>query len=242
MSSRKRDAFAPERVGQGIGVHARGHQPVLPAEKLEHLKNRGRIAARGGHVAKAGLVGACLLGAAVGEQRAFGRLSGAGGDGEAGRGVAAHCRRSGADHADQRHAARALHRLIAAGRMAAGDASRFMGDHGAQLVDRLEPGEKSGVEEDVLPARHEGVQIAVIDDVDVHRGRAETGGAEDRVGDLLQRALDLGVADEALGRGRRHGDGEHEPAQHEYPQPQRSPPSVAPIGKSWLKRAGRGRS
>ena len=49
-------------------------------------------------------------------------------------------------------------RLVAPGQVAAGDVAELVGDHRAQLVERVELGQEPGVDEDVLPAGDEGVR------------------------------------------------------------------------------------
>ena len=107
-------------------------------------------------------------------------------------------------------AARALQGRVAAYEMAAGDMADLMGDHGAQLVDRLEPLEQTGVQKNVVPARDESVHLGVLDDKDVYGIRVERRRAQDRVGDAVERAFDLGVADQGLGVCRPSGDDKRE--------------------------------
>ena len=113
-----------------------------------------------------------------------------------------------------------LQRLVAAGQVPAGDVAELVGDHRPELVDRAELGHQPGVDEDVLPAGHEGVRLAVVDDVDLDRGRVDPGGAEERVRDPPQRVLDLGVADQPPRR-RRSGRERHRHRQHARQEPQR---------------------
>ena len=113
-----------------------------------------------------------------------------------------------------------LQRLVAPRQVPAGDMAELVGDHRAELVDRAELGHQPGVDEDVLPAGHEGVRLAVVDDVDLHRGRIDPGGAEERVGDPPERVLDLGVADQAPRR-RLSGRERHRHRQHARQEPQR---------------------
>ena len=190
----------------GVGIDVEAQHRVLAPEVVQHVDHRVRITARSGEVAQARLVGARLLGAAVAERVAARRRAGAGGDGDAGPGRAADRRRSGAEHSDGGDAARALEHLVAAGLVAAGDVAELVGDHRADLVDRVELGQEAGMDEDVLAAGDEGVGVAVLDDVDADARRVEAGGAEERPGGALQRVLDLGVADQRQRRGRPGGE------------------------------------
>ena len=94
--------------------------------------------------------------------------------------------------------------------MAAGDMARLVRQHPGQLVRGLGGHEESGVDEDVLPARHEGVQDRIADDVEMHVAWLEARRPEDRVHDLAQGGLDLGVADDDDSRGLPHADAEHD--------------------------------
>ena len=65
--------------------------------------------------------------------------------------------------------------------------------------------DQPGVDEQVLAAGHERVQLVVAQDVDVDRFGVEPCRREDRIGDLADRGLDLGVADHRRRRGRQRG-------------------------------------
>ena len=72
--------------------------------------------------------------------------------------------------------------------------------------------DQPGVDEQILAAGDEGVQLGVVDEVDVDRFRVEPGCREDRVGDLANHGLGLGVTDQrgGVGRGRRQGQAERD--------------------------------
>src|SRR6185436_11471128 len=64
---------------------------------------------------------------------------------------------------------------------------------------------RAGMDEHIVPVDDEGIEGAVVDDVDIDGLRAEAGGLEDRLGIGPDQSLGLGVADETrgLGGGRR---------------------------------------
>ena len=89
----------------------------------------------------------------------------------------------------------------------------FVGDHADHFVGRLRLHERAGVDEDVAPVEHEGVERLVLHDADLDAARAETRRAEDRLRVVGEQVLDLGVADQRqplrIGRrsGAEHGGG-----------------------------------
>ena len=60
--------------------------------------------------------------------------------------------------------------------------------------------------EHVVPVDDEGVEVAVVDEVNADALRAEPGGAEDRFGVVADQRFRLGIADQALGLGRGRGE------------------------------------
>ena len=90
--------------------------------------------------------------------------------------------------------------------MAARDVPDLVRDHAGQLARVLRAHQEAGVEEQVHAAGDEGVQLIVLDDVDLDRIAPQSGRLKDRPGQLAQGVLDLGVADQAnlSGRLRRH--------------------------------------
>ena len=72
----------------------------------------------------------------------------------------------------------------------------FVRDHADHLVGRLRLHQRAGVDEDVAPVEHEGVEGIVLHDADLDAPGAEPGRAEDRLRVVGEQVLDLGVADE----------------------------------------------
>ena len=58
--------------------------------------------------------------------------------------------------------------------------------------------QRAGVDDHAPAARHEGVEVVVLDEHDLRVARAEAGGREDRLGVVAQERLDLRVADDGL--------------------------------------------
>ena len=139
-----------------------------------------------------------------------------------------------------------LLRFQGAAEVPAGDVAGLVGDHPGELVGTVGLQDQAGVDEQVLPARHERVQHRVVDDVDVDRFRIEPGGGEDRVGDAADRGLDLGIADQAHGVRRRRPDeqarrGHRAPATPPAPQgsPHLSSPPAAEASQRFRRRPRR---
>ncbi len=65
--------------------------------------------------------------------------------------------------------------------MAAGDVAGFVREHADQFVRILSRENEAGVEEDILPARDEGVKRGIIENVNVDVVGIETGRREDRI-------------------------------------------------------------
>ncbi|MEZ5837843.1 MAG: hypothetical protein R3D03_19305 [Geminicoccaceae bacterium] len=103
-----------------------------------------------------------------------------------------------------------------------------MGDHASHLIEALAAHQQAGVDEQVLPARDEGVQPRIGDHVDLHRIRIEPGCGEQRVGHAREDPFDLLVADELLGNGRLHGKHQRQQGQHQpCPETPRPRPRAA---------------
>ncbi|MNV19189.1 hypothetical protein D3C71_1100430 [compost metagenome] len=81
------------------------------------------------------------------------------------------------------------------------DVAGLVGDHAQKLVGGLGLQDQAGVQAHDAPARGEGVQVIVVDQQDFDFGRVQSHGVEHRLGPFVDDALDLGVADQALGRG-----------------------------------------
>jgi len=88
-----------------------------------------------------------------------------------------------------------------------------MRQHADHLIGRVGLQQQAGIDEDALPARHEGVDLTVVQHIDGHRLGIDPRRLEDRPGVEAQQALDLGIADEGrrllprllgIGLGKRH--------------------------------------
>ncbi len=90
--------------------------------------------------------------------------------------------------------------------MAAFDVAAFVRDHADQLIGRLCIHDRAGMHEHVVAVDDEGVEGAVVDDVDIDVLRAEPGGFKDRLRIGPQQRFRLSVADQPGGvrRGGRH--------------------------------------
>ena len=71
--------------------------------------------------------------------------------------------------------------------------------------------DQAGIDEFVLPAGDKGVELLVLDQIDVERARLEPGRLPDRRHHRPDIGLDLGVPDEGFGRG---GSGDGQRARH----------------------------
>ena len=97
--------------------------------------------------------------------------------------------------------------------MTAGDMAALMRNHADDLIGSLRIHQRAGMDEHVVPVDDEGVEGAVVDDVDVDRLSAQSGGVKDRLGIGLDQAFRLGIADHAGGvRGGRADQGNDEAA------------------------------
>ena len=66
--------------------------------------------------------------------------------------------------------------------MTAGDMAALMRNHADDLIGSLRIHQRAGMDEHVVPVDDEGVEGAVVDDVDVDRLSAQSGGVKDRLG------------------------------------------------------------
>ena len=82
-------------------------------------------------------------------------------------------------------------------KMAADDVAALMRDDADHLVGRLGGHQRAGMDEHVVAVHHEGVEAAVVDDVDLDALRAEAGSVEDGLGVSADQRLCFGVADDA---------------------------------------------
>ena len=199
----QRDAVAPERVVLRVGVGIGAEHLVLAAEMVEDLEHRVGVAAGGGEVAQAGLVGARLLGAAVGEQRC---------GAPPGWRRRRWRRRRRARRRPRRRRRRACRWRRCRRRRASAWSRRawwppVMWPSSWAITARTWSMLPSSVSSPVLtkmfwPPATKALGSGSCDDVEPHGRRVDPGGAEERVGDALQAVLDLGVADQG-GRCRR---------------------------------------
>ena len=83
--------------------------------------------------------------------------------------------------------------------MAAGDVAAFMGDDADDLIGCLGLHQQPGMDEHVLPIHDEGVEGAVVDDMDPDALRPEPRRGEDRLGVGSDQGLGFRVADDACG-------------------------------------------
>ncbi len=160
-----------------------------------------------------GLVGRGLLVLPVGEHHAHRGVGAAEGGAHAEltdlAGAGHGARRHGREADDLHHQSggfRFRHLAPQPRQVAAGDVAAFVGDHADQLIGRLGIHQRAGMDEHVVAVDDEGVEGAVVDDVDVDVLRAEPGGIEDRLRIGAQQRFRLGVADQSGGgirRGRR---------------------------------------
>src|SRR5262245_12772535 len=85
--------------------------------------------------------------------------------------------------------------------MTAGDMAALMRDHADDLIGCLRIHYGTGMNEHVVPVDDKGIESAVIDDVNVDRLAAQSGGVEDRLDIVLDKPFGLGIADHASGVG-----------------------------------------
>ena len=106
------------------------------------------------------------------------------------------------------------------GEMAAGDMAALMGDDPDHLIGRLGVHQHAGMNEHVMPVDDEGVEGAVVDEMDADVLRAEAGGGEDRLGVDADQRFRFGIADEpgSVHRGRGDQSG-REPADESRAEP-----------------------
>ncbi len=90
--------------------------------------------------------------------------------------------------------------------MPADDVAAFMGDDADHLVWRLGLHQRAGMDEHIVPVDDEGVEAAVVDDVNFDGLRAQPRSVEDRLGVGADQSLGLGIADHPGGIGRRRAD------------------------------------
>ena len=207
-------------MAAGEGVLLGVGDVLLLREALERHQHAAARLLGGIEERQARLVGGRFLLAALGHKRAHDDLVAAVHDALAGVaelvGVAAAgdaARNHEADAEDLREQGARLilgDARAQGGHVAAGDVARFVGDHADHLVGRLRLHQRAGVDEDVAPVEHEGVEGIVLHDADLDAPGAQTGRAEDRLRVVGEQVLDLGVADQRQPlRGGGHGSAQH---------------------------------
>ena len=85
--------------------------------------------------------------------------------------------------------------------MAAGDMTAFVGDNPDHLIGRLGVHQRAGMDEHVMSIDDEGVEGAVVDEMDVDALRAQPSGVEDGLGVEADQRFRFGVADQSGGIG-----------------------------------------
>jgi hypothetical protein len=89
-----------------------------------------------------------------------------------------------------------LHIFVAAHQMTAGDMAGFVGDDADDLERIVRLLQRAGVNEDILPAGDEGVELRAVDQNDMDVVRFQPGGDPNRRAECPQRLFDLGVAEQ----------------------------------------------
>ncbi len=97
--------------------------------------------------------------------------------------------------------------VVEADVVAPGDMAELVGEHPLQPVHVVGVLNQPRIDEDVLPAGSEGVDLGITDEDDLDRSRIEPGGDNQRPRDVLEQRLGLGVAQHLLGPRRR---GQHQ--------------------------------
>ena len=83
------------------------------------------------------------------------------------------------------------------------DVARLVRNHAEQFIGRTGSEDQAGVDAHDPAAGREGVQVIIVDKQDLDLGGFQSHGGEYRGGPFVNDALDLGIPDRALGRGRR---------------------------------------
>jgi len=91
------------------------------------------------------------------------------------------------------------HRVLKTRQMPARDMAGFMGKHADQLIRRLRPHDQAGIDEFVLSAGDERIDLLVLDQIDVQCVRIEPRRLPNRGHHRADVGLDLGIADKVLG-------------------------------------------
>ena len=91
----------------------------------------------------------------------------------------------------------ALQGVTGSGQMPARDMPGFMGEHAHHLTRVFRLHDEARGDENILPARDEGVEPRIVDDVEADTFRIQAGGGQDRRQIALERVFDLRIPDEA---------------------------------------------
>ena len=190
-------ACAGHGVGARIGVLPAFGQKLLIAHRGEEVEHA--LAGKTGTLEEGGtrLVRARFLLAGEGEQAARCKMLAAHDERHA---CIACARGNGTDTKD--HGCHDRHRqvlefLAPLHEMAARHMADFVGDNAHELARRIHRGDEAGMEEHLLAAGDEGVEIAVVDEMDLDRGRVDAGRAQQRVRIFAQHRFGFGIADDA---------------------------------------------
>ena len=185
-------------TGQWVGAQilaAVGADPeVLGLEDMEEIEQPLWRHLQRAQIGDGGLVGGLLLRTAELQEAALAHGGAAGHDGRAELRRARHRGGSTQQHARDRADAGIVLRLQAAAEMATGDVPGLVSDHPGQLVRAARAHDETRVDEQVLPAGDEGVQLLVIEDVDVDGFGIELGRGEDRRSNLVDDGFRFSVA------------------------------------------------
>ena len=164
------------------------HELEKPARGLAALLEEG----------DACLIGRALLGAAEGEEVSH-REVGAGTHsrhaGLACASAAGRDRGGAEEHAEDLDDLRVFDRVAHARKMATRDVPGLVGHHADHLISTVGLDEQPRIEEDVEAARHEGVDLSIVDDDELDLLRIEPGRLPHGRAPGPQITLNLGVAD-----------------------------------------------
>ena len=195
-----------------IGVHRRGLEHGVVIEALEQLQQPLWRLLRCFEVADGCPVGGLLLAALIREHGALGHLLAAHGHAhaagarlaDAGAAAADRCR-AAQDHCRSRQDLGVLQLLAQPHEMPSGDMAALVREDADDLVRGLGVDQRSGVHEDVLAVRHEGIERPLADQHDLDGAGAQACRLGDRLQIVAHQLLDLGIADDRRPLGLRNG-------------------------------------
>ena len=184
-----------------VGVLSRPGQGFLVLDTVEkRVKALCALSGRGQNL-DCGLIRRRFLRTAIAEKRALRDLLPARDDGGPRLTLTSEDRRRSKRHGQDTGRGGVANRVVGSGEMSAGYVSRLVCDDSRDFVDVLDHEEQTGVDEYPLPPRDEGVEGAVVDDVDLHRACIEPGRREEWRGDLVNDMFGFRVADERYSPG-----------------------------------------